>query len=401
MKNIKTIEIYSIAFGGEGVGKIDGKVYFVTGALPGEKVVVEITEEKKNFTKGVLHEIITPSQERIESVCPLAFNCRKKGLYCTGCVYQHVSYKKEIEFKDRQFSELLKRFAGILDGVKLSPLYSEKCLNYRNKIIVHKASGKVNQFGFVSNDNVTVMDVPECHLACKEINEALKELHLNNHNSLKNSSEILLRYSRKDGVLILPKKFDGSFPKYMTEDSEFGPFLVSPYSFFQINMFSRNLLFAEFKKILDKVKSETVFDLYCGVGVFGILASESGFKTYCADIDSVAVSAAKQNAEMRGLRNIEFLSGNAFVALKKVFEKETPDKVCLVIDPPRNGLDRSSIKLLCDKKPGCLIYISCSADTLCRDLKILMSSGYEIRSTRIVDMFPRTKHFETITYLTI
>ena len=401
MKNIKPIEIYSVAFGGEGIGKIDGKVCFVSGALPGEKAVIEITEEKKNFTKGVLYEIVTSSQDRIESVCSLSFNCRKKGLYCSGCVYQHVAYEKEIEFKDRQFSELLKRFAGIPDGIKLSPVYSKKYLNYRNKITVHKAKGEVNYFGFVSNDNITILDVSECHLACKEINKALKEFHLAIPDSIKNSKEILLRYSRKDGVLILPEKSGRNLSEYMTEDSEFGSFLVPYYSFFQTNIFSHNLLLSEFKKILDEVKRETVFDLYCGVGVFGILAAALGFKTYCADIDSAAVFTAKKNAEMRGLKNIEFLSGDASVTLRRVFEKESSEKVCLVIDPPRTGLDQSLIKLLCDGKPACLIYISCSADTLCRDLKILIGAGYEIRSTRIIDMFPRTKHFETITYLTV
>lgn len=399
MGNIKTIEIYSVAFGGEGVGKIGEKVCFVTGALPGEKAAIAITEEKRNFSKGVLHEIVTPSQDRIESVCPLAFNYTNKELYCPGCVYQHVSYAKEIEFKDRQFSELLKRFAGISDGIKLSPLYSEKSLNYRNKITVHKVPEKMNHFGFVSNDNITVLDVPECYLACTEINKTLKELRLAISDSLKHEMEIMLRYSQKDGVLILPKKSGRNFPKYMTEESEFGQFLVPPYSFFQINMFSHNLLLSEFKKILCEVKTETVFDLYCGVGVFGILAAESGFKTYCADIDSTAVFTAKKNAEIRGLKNIEFLSGDAFATSEKVFEKETPKKICLVIDPPRTGLDKSLIKLLCDKKTGCLIYISCSSDTLCRDLKILTGAGYEVRSTRIIDMFPRTKHFETITYL--
>ena len=399
MENIKTIEIYSVAFGGEGVGKIDRKVCFVTGALPGEKATIAITEEKKNFMKGVLHEIVTPSQDRIESVCPLAFNYKNRRLYCPGCVYQHVSYAKEIEFKDSQFSELLKRFAGIPGGIKLSPLYSEKYLNYRNKITVHKVSGKMNYFGFVSNDNITVLDVPECYLACTEINKTLKELHLAVSDSFKNEMEILLRYSRKDGVLVLPEKSSRNFPKYMMEESGFGPFLVPPYSFFQTNMFSHNLLLSEFKKILGEVKSETVFDLYCGVGVFGIWAAESGFKTYCADIDSTAVFTAKKNAEARGLKDIEFLSGDAFVTAKKVFEKEPPEKVCLVIDPPRAGLDKILMKLLCDRKPGCLIYISCSADTLCRDLKMLIGAGYEVRSTRIIDMFPRTKHFETITYL--
>ncbi len=401
MSNIKTAEIYSIAFGGEGIARIDGKVCFVTGALPDEKTVIEVTEEKKNFTKGVLREIITPSQDRIENVCPLAFNCQKKGFFCTGCVYQHVSYEKEIEFKDRQFSELLKRFAGIPDGIKLPPVYSEKYLNYRNKITIHKATGNVNYFGFVSNDNITVLDVPECNLACDEINKALKELRLDIPGFLKNGKKILLRYSQKDGVLVLPENTCRNFPEYMTEDSEFGPFLVPPYSFFQTNIFSHDLLLYEFKKILNEIKRETVFDLYCGVGVFGILAAESGFKTYCADIDSEAVPAAKKNAEIRGLKNIEFLSGNAFDTSKKVFGKESPDKICLVIDPPRTGLDKTLIELLCEKKPKCLIYISCSPDTLCRDLKILMSAGYEIISTRIIDMFPRTKHFETITYLTV
>lgn len=398
MNKLRTVEIYSIAFGGEGVVKIDGKVCFVTGALPGEKVVIEITEEKKNFAKGILREIISASPDRIESVCPLAFKFQNRYLYCPGCVYQHVSYAKEIEFKDKQFSELLKRLAGISDSIKLPPVYSEKCLNYRNKITIHKETNK-SSYGFIANDNVTILDVPECYLACNEINKIFKKLHTDISDSLKNEKKILLRYTRKDGVLVLPEKQNKYLLRYLTEDSEFGSFLVPPYSFFQVNMFSHNLLLFEFKRVLNEVKTKIVFDLYCGVGIFGIIAAGMGFKTYCADIDKAAVTIAKKNAENRGLKNIEFLSGDALITSGKIFEKESPDKICLVLDPPRTGLDKSLIKLLCNVKPSCMIYISCSPDTLCRDLKILIAAGYKVQTTRIVDMFPRTKHFETITYL--
>lgn len=392
----KTVDVYSSAFGGEGICRIDGIVCFVEGAFAGEKAVIEITEKKKNFLRARAVEILVPIPERIESICPLAYSCSIKGLYCQGCVYQSLSYEKEINFKDSQFADLMKKFAGIDSALKLSPLFAKENLLYRNKIRLHSANRKNDSFGFVTNDNYTVIEVPKCYLACNEINEALSGLR----NSGMISDEVLLRYTEKDGVKIVAVEKAKNAMELLTERTLFGDFLVPVTSFFQVNIYAHKIMLKEYEALLKKISPDIVVDLYSGVGVFGIIASKSGIPSYGADMDYEAIRVAKLNAQHHGVENItSFLAGDVSLFAKEILSKLGKKQNCVVLDPPRTGLDKILTKMLCDLPIDDIIYISCSADTLCRDLKILFASGYELQSTRLIDMFPRTKHFETITHL--
>jgi len=392
----KTVDVYSSAFGGEGICRIDGIVCFVEGAFAGEKAVIEISERKKNFLRARAVEILAPIPERIESLCPLAYACSIKGLHCHGCVYQSLSYEKEIEFKDKQFSELLKKFAGIDADLKLAPLFAKENLFYRNKVTLHCRNKVNNSFGFVTNDNFTVIEVPKCYLACNEINDAIS--------GLKNSGiiddEVLFRYTKKDGVKIIAAQKAKDETELLTEQTLFGDFLVPVTSFFQVNIYAHEIMLKEYEALLKKISPDMVIDLYCGVGVFGIIASKSGIPSYGADMDCEAIRVAKLNAQQHGVKNISsFLAGDVFLCAKEILSKLGKKQNCVVLDPPRTGLDKQLTKMLCDLPIDDIIYISCSADTLSRDLKILLASGYELQSTRLIDMFPRTKHFESITHL--
>lgn len=392
----KTVEIYSSAFGGEGICRIDGIVCFVEGAFAGEKAVVEIIEKKKNFSRARAVEILAPIPERIEPICPLAYSCSTKGPHCHGCAYQSLSYEKEINFKDSQFSDLLKKFAGIDATLKLSPLFAKENLFYRNKIKLHSTNKKNNSFGFVANDNFTVIEVPKCYLACNEINDALSELK----NSNIKSEEVLFRYTRRDGGKIFAAEKTRNDTELLTEQTIFGDFMVPVTSFFQVNIYAHEIMLKEYEALLKKISPDIVIDLYSGVGVFGIIASKSGIPSYGADMDYEAIKVAKLNAQQHGVENVaSFISGDVFLCAKEILSKLGKKRNCVVLDPPRTGLEKTLTKMLCDLPIDDIIYISCSADTLCRDLKILLASGYELQSTRLIDMFPRTKHFETITHL--
>ncbi len=386
-----------MAFGGAGVCRLDGVVCFVEGAFSGEKALIEITERKKNFFRGRALEILSPIPERITAVCPLAFSCLSKGLFCPGCSYQNLSYEKEIEFKDKQFSELLKKFAGMDSDKKLSPLYAEENLYYRNKIKLHRILHGQGGFGFVSNDNKTILEVPRCHLACAEVNEALLELK----NRKLTFDEITLRYTKKNGTrMVSSKGYNTNQAKLITEKTLFGDFAVPESSFFQVNIYAHEIMLKEYHVLLKKISPDIVFDLYCGVGVFGIVAAQNGIKSYGIDIDRDAIKVAGINAEEHNVQNaIEFMSGDVSIFFRELLNKNKSLAKCVVLDPPRTGLEKRFLEMLCDLPVEDIIYISCSADTLCRDLKVLIASGYAIHSTRLIDMFPRTKHFESITHL--
>lgn len=392
----KTVDIYSTAFGGEGICRIDGIVCFVEGAFAGEKVLVEITEKKKNFLRARAVEIIYPIPERILPICPLAYSCSTKGLFCPGCSYQSLSYVKEIEFKDKQFSDLLKKFAGIDLDKKLSPLFAKENLYYRNKIKLHRIQNSLGKFGFVSNDNRTIIEVPKCYLACQEINEELAGLG----NRELNFDEIILRYTKKNGVKVFSPDNRRRKAELLTEATLFEGFMVPEGSFFQVNIYAHEIMLREYAEVLKRVSPDMLIDLYCGIGVFGIIAAQNGIKSVGADIDSEAVKIAQMNAQNRGVRDIiKFMHGDVSLYARELLTKNHTLSKCVVLDPPRTGLEKTLTQMLCDSPINDIIYISCSADTLCRDLKILLDGGYELESTRLIDMFPRTKHFETITHL--
>ncbi|HBM16390.1 MAG TPA: hypothetical protein DD381_08640 [Lentisphaeria bacterium] len=386
MKNneLKTVEIYATAFGGEGICRIDGAVCFVEGAFAGEKVEIEITERKRNFLRARAVEIIVPIDERIEGVCPLTFSCSNNKLWCPGCSYQCISYEKEIELKNVQFGDLLRKFAGINAEIRESPIYSPQSLFYRNKLKLHKRHGG---FGFFGNDNKTIVEVPKCYIAHEEININLDSLPL--------CDEITLRYTKKDGVVIVD-----SDSSHLTEETLCGDFSVPASSFFQVNPYAHKLMLQAYLDLLHKISPDVLLDLYCGIGIFGIIASEQGIKSFGVEIDDKAVKMAEYNAKNHGVENLAaFVSGDVYSISSALIERSKNYKTCAVLDPPRSGLDKKFAGMLSQSNLADIIYISCSADTLCRDLKILQQGGYEIISTRMIDMFPRTKHFESITHL--
>lgn len=393
---LKTVDIYSTAFGGTGVCRIDGMVCFVEGAFAGERALVEITEKKKNFLKAKALEILIPIPERIVSACPLAYSCSSKNLYCPGCAYQSLAYEKEIEFKDKQFAELLKKFAGITSEKKSSPLYAKEDLYYRNKIKLHHVPNSPSRFGFVSNDNKTIIEIPKCYLACHQINEELR--NLGNRNL--HSNEIVLRYTTNDGVRIFSPDKPRIKTEYLTQETSFGKFTVPVSSFFQVNIHTHEIMLREYVELLNKISPDMLLDLYCGIGIFGIIAAQKGIKSFGSDIDRDAIKAAEINAEQFKVKeNIKFVSGDVSLCTRNLLTKNKASSKCVVLDPPRTGLEKTFTQMLCTLPIDDIIYISCSADTLCRDLKILIAAGYELEFTRIIDMFPRTKHFETITHL--
>ena len=143
-----------------------------------------------------------------------------------------------------------------------------------------------------------------------------------------------------------------------------------------------------------------VIDLYCGVGLFAMAAAKAGVKTvYGADMDSPAISAGARNAAEMGIKGVEFKATTAQKGLKWAARNCEPGKTMVIADPPRRGLDKEVVERIIAAQPRSLIYVSCAADTMARDVKQLGAAGYSVRSARLFDMFPRTPYFESVTWL--
>lgn len=384
------IEIKSLAFGGAAVGRLpDGKVCFVHGAIPGETVKVEIVSEKKNFAKGRLVSIEKSSPERIDCVCPLATD-----LECPSCSYQHMTYAKEIEWKERQLKDFLFR-KGRADESLLEPsLPSPARFNTRNRLklaCVKNQDGKMIT-AYRSWDNITPVEVKTCHLARKVINDTLSKISIP-----VTIDSLYMRWTLADGITTnLDKNFDR---KILTEQlGPLGSFRVSAQSFFQTNTAVAEKLVSYVSESLSECDITELVELYSGVGVFSICAAKRNIHLKCTgiEIDSNAVKSAKINALSHNVSDrCNFVSGDAGKSLQEVSGKLNPAKSALLADPPRNGLDDKTVKEIIKFSPGYIIIVSCSPDTLARDLEKFYDADYIMTSAKLFDMFPCTGHFET------
>ena len=394
---IITLKIDSIANGGNGIGRHNGIACFVPGTITGEVVKVKIVSAKKRYMVAEPIEIITPSEHRIPPECQYALspdNFHSQG--CPGCQYQHMTYKEELKNKTKQFGELLERFAGIKPADVLLPTVpSETSENYRNKITLHIDKSK-NKLGYYQSSSRSIFDIKKCPIACGKINQRLKHFDLD-CSLTENTKRIVFRYTSTDGVIVYSDKTSNDI--LLEENTSIGKFKVPLKSFFQINISARNQLVNKVINILQANMTQYAFDLYCGVGLFAVAAKKAGaHKVYASDIDKKAIHSAQTNAKLHNCK-IKFLPLPAFSAAKSILSTLPSDKTTLILDPPRTGLDNDVINYIIEKYPKNIIYISCGPDTLCRDLKKFSDAGYNVQHTQIVDIFPRTAHFETITFL--
>lgn len=402
-----TLRIEKVVYRGSGLARLDGLAVFVPGTIEGELVEARIVERKKNFARASLIRILEPSPFRIEPKCGLAVVPSEGSLdetvFCPGCSYQHIAYDEEVRIKNQQFTEMIGHKTNAPDDVFLPPVQSPMDIGYRNKITLHSCNGKDGfRLGYLGPDNRTIIDIPECPLAIKPINDLLTDLRDKSGlmASLKDGENIVLRYSEDDGAHY---KTETSLPtlNMLSERTSIGTVKVPFSSFFQVNPAVADHLVKAVSEMLRNIKPATVADLYCGVGIFGFVAAESEVEHIISvDSDPGGVAAAVQNAKDLGFENIKFMPMNAEEGLKKIRNEFSNDNTCIVIDPPRTGLEKPVMERLLEFGPSNVIYVSCAADTLARDLEILCGDNkYKIISSRLFDMFPRTPYFESVTRL--
>jgi tRNA/tmRNA/rRNA uracil-C5-methylase (TrmA/RlmC/RlmD family) len=384
------LEINDVAFGGRGVGRHDGCVVFVAGVLGGERARVRITKARKRYAEGELLEVLKDSEQRCEPVCKYV------GL-CPGCCYQHVEYAEEVRIKQRQLEDLLKRIGGLEDIEFRPPVGAPENLGYRNKLVLH--AQRERKLGYFGADNRTVVDIDECKLAVGPINEKLRALR-SNIKYMKNlppRARVTLRWTESDGVVYWVDRNSGV--ERLVEKSPFGDMRVPRRSFYQVNPLAGALLLERVSDIIKESSPEYFVDLFCGVGLFAIAAAQAGVKHVLGvERQSMAVRAARQNARDNGVR-AEFIAADAEDIASDAFSKIDCTETTVIVDPPRDGLEKVLVEALIESRPREIIYVSCAPDTLARDLKMLVNGGYEVLDSQLIDMFPRTMHFESVTRL--
>jgi tRNA/tmRNA/rRNA uracil-C5-methylase (TrmA/RlmC/RlmD family) len=360
------VSIQDIAFGGEGVGRLENFVVFVPFTIIGEEVEIEITESKKSFGRARLLRVLKPSPNRVAAPCPYFGDCG-------GCQYQHMAYEEQLRIKHKQVSDLFARVGGF-ENLRLDPVVpSPQEYHYRNRVMIRSQWVKFKQglnIGFIRYDNRLVVDIDRCIISEPEVNEQISSVRKNP--------------PPKGGIKVLVRKF----PK---------DWVVPRDSFFQNNFFLLPALVELVRQAVLSSGSRFLVDLYCGVGFFGIELAGLVERFVGVELDRLEIHSARKNMEMRGITNGEFLDGPADELLPKVIERYSPGETTVLIDPPRTGCPPESLELLRRVQPKQILYISCHPATLARDLNILCADGvYTISRATPLDMFPQTQHVEVV-----
>jgi tRNA/tmRNA/rRNA uracil-C5-methylase (TrmA/RlmC/RlmD family) len=410
------LDITDIAFGGDGIGRVDGFVVFVPFVLAGERVEVEIVEVKKRYATADLVRVIAPSPHRVEPRC-------RYYQQCAGCQYQHVDYRHQLELKRKQIVDIFQRIGGIpappIEPVVASP----REYGYRNKLVVHGPG----QPGFWTVRGRSIIPVESCPIAREEVSAKLAEpMEVGKHLTIRSNSAGQVWTFEERGAsfqLASPDRQAGSLP-YEIEEVVLGQTLRVPVgSFFQVNREVIELALQHARQIFAASGCNILVDAYCGIGLFALFlanapvgraaparreSNEAGglrqaalpvIHIYGIEEDARAIQAANENAERLGLARYDFYPGKTERLLFYTLRQCKLDETCLLLDPPRSGCGKPVLKTLREQKPRKIIYVSCAPPMLARDIKELLKVGYRLERVTPFDMFPQTAHCEAIAEL--
>jgi len=369
------LEITDLAFGGDGVGRIENMVCFVPYTVPGDVILVEVVERKKNYLRGSLVAVITPSQWRTEPVCPYFGSCG-------GCQWQHVHYDQQLSAKKRHLGHILKRITGV-DFPINDPIPSPETYNYRR--VGRMQVGSKGELGFYRGLSNKIVPIDSCSVFEGPLNSLIPDIRdrLKKEKTLPAEVELISRDNEAPRFALL----------YPGDHSEQG--------FIQANReINRQLQNRVYHWISSKIgKASLVLDLYCGDGNLSLPLRDRTVRVQGYDISRPAVEMACRTVQEKGISGFSYEAA----PLQKVVKNITKAKQeigAVICDPPRQGLGSLAPALSSIRAP-LFIYISCIPSVLARDLQVFLESGYSVDCIQPLDMFPQTFHLETAVLLVL
>lgn len=423
------IDITKLNHEGRGIGQANGKVVFVRGALPGEKVLFKMTRKHGQFDEGEVDSISVPSPDRIDPKCTVYGRCG-------GCSFQHASSEYQIQHKQTVLQELFTQ-AGLVPDTWLQPIMSEPW-GYRHKArlavrYVAKKGGVL--VGFRETNGRFLTDMSRCDILHPKIGDKIQDLReWLDQLSIKDQipqievavgddhTALIIRhlqpFSAQDLQLInaFAKAHDFWIylqPKGLDSITLFYPeqandligyqlpnydlsFHFHPTDFTQVNPAINRKMIEQALALLDPQQDERILDLFCGLGNFTLPLARSAGEVIGIEGDQKMVERAQHNAKKNSIRNTEFYAANLFEPVQNqpwwCYEYDK-----LLLDPPRAGA-KEIIEQLLDKKFKKIVYVSCNPTTLVRDTALLTQQGYQLVSAGVMDMFPHTAHVEAMAY---
>jgi 23S rRNA (uracil1939-C5)-methyltransferase len=399
------LTLFKYAFGGEAMGRLpDGRAAFVPFALPDETVRIRLLEDKRGYVRGELLEVLTPSPKRIPPRC-VHFT------QCGGCQYQHLTYEEQLAAKSTILFDQLQRIGGINAPPVNPTVAAPSPWLYRNHVQFHLTPA--GQLGYHAARAGRVIPIEECFLPEKNINELWPLLEIEPIPSLKRihlrqgaGEEMLLIFESQDPE---PYEFSVDLPLAAVHLGPAGPqvlagqdyliaevkgraFRVSAESFFQTNTAMAEIMVEHVLSNINFPAGTVAMDVYCGVGLFSAFLAPRVEQLVAVEASPSACDDFIVN--LGEFNHIELYQAPAEEVLP--FLDLRPD--VMLVDPPRAGLSRKVLDSLLSLSPPELVYVSCDPATLARDAKRLIKGGYRLAQTTPFDLFPQTKHIESISF---
>ena len=457
---LENLPVTTYAAEGKALGRVEGKVIFVEGAVPGDIADVLITRNKKDWAEGKAITIKEFSKERVEPFCIHI------GI-CGGCKWQMLPYEKQLEYKEQEAADTFKRIGRLMEISMLPIIGSEKTIHYRNKLEFTFSAKKFltpDQLEDLKDDRWPggalgyhvprlydkIIDIYECWLmddVNNIIRNTLRDVSVANAYSYYDIKEhkgwlrnVIIRNSTTGGLMVnIVFGYDDKIERekicnhlleqvpsittllytinskwndtiydidtnivsgkgYIMEKLGDFNFKISPKSFFQTNTKQAERLYNIVKDFAALTGNEIIYDLYCGTGSIGIFLSNYSKKIIGVDVIEDAINDAKENALLNNISHASFFCGDVIEICNDDFFNLHGRPDGIIVDPPRAGLHAKLVQKLIEIAPAKIVYVSCNVATQARDLQLL-NEKFSIEKLQPVDMFPHTHHIECVAEL--
>ena len=456
---VENIAITDYAAQGKAIARLDGKVIFTEGAVPGDVVDLLLTKNKKDFAEARVLKIITPSADRVTPFC-MHFSV------CGGCKWQMLPYEKQLQYKQQEAEQNLARIGKITGAVMMPIIGADEQVYYRNKLEFtfsnkrYLTQDEITQEEVVPLQNSLGFHAPrvfdktinifECFLMDEvnnRIRNGMREIATENNYSFYDIKEhtgwlrnlivrfcttgelmvnLCINYKDEENTKIVMDALLAKVPEittllytinpkwndtiydlapqvyfgkgYVTEKLENFKFIISPKSFFQTNTKQAEKLYSVARDFAALTGKEVVYDLYCGTGSIGIFVSPLAKKIIGVELIEDAIEDAKKNAANNNIEHAAFFAGDVIKICNDAFFAAHGRADVVITDPPRAGMHEKLINKLLEISAPVIVYVSCNTATMARDI-FLLSEKYSVEKTQPVDMFPHTHHIECVAKL--
>ena len=441
------VNIIDNGYDGEGIAKIDNFTIFVPTAIKGEKCKILIVKVCSTYAYGKIIEILEKSNVRKEEDC-LTYK------RCGGCSLRHIDYQYTLDMKRNMVQNLINKTLNNTIEVS-NKIKKKKPYYYRNKLQypIGKDKNQEPVMGVFAKRTHEIIPISKCIIqnekaeeVAKYLFELIKQYHIPIYDEKKHTGtirHIVIKIGIRTNEIMciivtndesipqentIVEKIVDRFPEVKTIIKNINSkntnvilgkknivlygdgyiydklgnyiFKISPLSFYQTNPIQTELLYNKAIEFANLSKEDVLCDLYCGIGTIGIFASKFVKKVYGIEIVEEAIEDAKENAKLNNIDNIEFFAGDVEKVFEKILQEKRVTPTAIIVDPPRKGLDNTTIKTILKLNVSKLVYISCNPATMLRDLKML-EEKYFVKKIQPVDMFPFTSHVECVAVLQI